>query len=552
MTADAVPVLEIRNLTVGLPPGSDRSLAVENVSLMLRSREILCIVGESGSGKSVTSFAVMGLLASALKPIGGEIRFAGSDLLKMTDAELRKLRGRRLAMIFQEPMTALNPTMKVGRLIEETLRIHTSLDRRRRRARILELMHLVNIPSPEVTRNRYPHQLSGGQRQRIMIAMALALEPALLIADEPTTALDVTTQAQILKLIRDIQQRSDMAVLLVTHDFGVVADIADRVAVMQGGKIVEQGTVHEVLGSPQHPYTRGLLAAIPGPMNREPRTSDPQAATVLDVVGLCKTYSSTTLGFSRRQTVAVDRVDLKIRRGETLAVVGESGSGKSTMARCISGLLDATLGTIEIDGNDVGTQARRRDIDSSRQVQIVFQDPNRSLDPRWTIGASMIEGMRNIGIPKAQALNNARSLLNKVGLDPAALDRYPHEFSGGQRQRICIARALSMAPKLLIADEAVSALDVSVQAQVLSLMSRLQREMQLSMLFITHDLRVAAQISDRIAVMYQGKIVEQGPALEVFNSPQHAYSRLLFGSAPGQGRLVLSSNPARPVTGGAG
>jgi peptide/nickel transport system ATP-binding protein len=552
MTADAVPVLEIRNLTVGLPPGSDRSLAVENVSLMLRSREILCIVGESGSGKSVTSFAVMGLLASAMKPIGGEIRFAGSDLLKMTDAELRKLRGRRLAMIFQEPMTALNPTMKVGRLIEETLRIHTSLDRRRRRARILELMHLVNIPSPEVTRNRYPHQLSGGQRQRIMIAMALALEPALLIADEPTTALDVTTQAQILKLIRDIQQRSDMAVLLVTHDFGVVADIADRVAVMQGGKIVEQGTVHEVLGSPQHPYTRGLLAAIPGPMNREPRTSDPQAATVLDVVGLCKTYSSTTLGFSRRQTVAVDRVDLKIRRGETLAVVGESGSGKSTMARCISGLLDATLGTIEIDGNDVGTQARRRDIDSSRQVQIVFQDPNRSLDPRWTIGASMIEGMRNIGIPKAQALNNARSLLNKVGLDPAALDRYPHEFSGGQRQRICIARALSMAPKLLIADEAVSALDVSVQAQVLSLMSRLQREMQLSMLFITHDLRVAAQISDRIAVMYQGKIVEQGPALEVFNSPQHAYSRLLFGSAPGQGRLVLSSNPARPVTGGAG
>jgi peptide/nickel transport system ATP-binding protein len=552
MTADAVPVLEIRNLTVGLPPGSDRSLAVENVSLMLRSREILCIVGESGSGKSVTSFAVMGLLASALKPIGGEIRFAGRDLLKMTDAELRKLRGRRLAMIFQEPMTALNPTMKVGRLIEETLRIHTSLDRRRRRARILELMHLVNIPSPEVTRNRYPHQLSGGQRQRIMIAMALALEPALLIADEPTTALDVTTQAQILKLIRDIQQRSDMAVLLVTHDFGVVADIADRVAVMQGGKIVEQGTVHEVLGSPQHPYTRGLLAAIPGPMNREPRTSDPQAATVLDVVGLCKTYSSTTLGFSRRQTVAVDRVDLKIRRGETLAVVGESGSGKSTMARCISGLLDATLGTIEIDGNDVGTQARRRDIDSSRQVQIVFQDPNRSLDPRWTIGASMIEGMRNIGIPKAQALNNARSLLNKVGLDPAALDRYPHEFSGGQRQRICIARALSMAPKLLIADEAVSALDVSVQAQVLSLMSRLQREMQLSMLFITHDLRVAAQISDRIAVMYQGKIVEQGPALEVFNSPQHAYSRLLFGSAPGQGRLVLSSNPARPVTGGAG
>lgn len=532
------PLLEIRELSVALPPGADRPLAVEGVNLKLYRRETLCIVGESGSGKSVTAFAIMGLLAKALKPVGGEIWFDNRDLLKACPAELRELRGNRMSMVFQEPMTALSPTMKVGRQIEETLRIHTRMSQAERRNRTLELMKLVNIPTPHLLSGRYPHQLSGGQRQRVMIAMALALEPALLIADEPTTALDVTTQAQILDLIKTIQQRSNAAVLFVTHDFGVVADIADRVVVMQSGRIVETGTVQEVLGAPQHAYTRSLLAAIPGLRNRANRTLDSNAANVLEVKHLSKVYSSTGLTLRRSETRAVEEANLVIRRGETLAIVGESGSGKSTMARCICGLIEPSSGTIEIEHNDLTTRSRSRNIDRNCLVQIVFQDPNRSLDPRWTVGRSMVEGMRNLGIAKGEAYQRAQRLMDRVGLSATALDRYPHEFSGGQRQRICVARAVSMQPRLLIADEAVSALDVSVQAQVLSLLAELQQEMQLSMLFITHDLRVAVQISDNIAVMYQGRIVEHGPALEIFARPQHDYSRRLFKSAPGQRQLL--------------
>jgi peptide/nickel transport system ATP-binding protein len=532
------PVLEIRDLSVALPPGADRPLAVEGVNLKLYPRETLCIVGESGSGKSVTAFAIMGLLAKALKPAGGEIWFDNRDLLKAGPAELRELRGNRMSMVFQEPMTALSPTMKVGRQIEETLRIHTRMSQAERRNRTLELMKLVNIPTPHLLSGRYPHQLSGGQRQRVMIAMALALEPALLIADEPTTALDVTTQAQILDLIKTIQQRSNAAVLFVTHDFGVVADIADRVAVMQSGRIVETGTVQEVLRAPQHAYTRSLLAAIPGLRNRANRTLDANAPNVLEVEHLSKVYRSTGLTLRRSETRAVEEANLVIRRGETLAIVGESGSGKSTMARCICGLIEPSSGTIEIERNDLTTRSRRRNIDRNRLVQIVFQDPNRSLDPRWTVGRSMVEGMRNLGIAKGEAYQRAQRLMDRVGLSATSLDRYPHEFSGGQRQRICVARAVSMQPRLLIADEAVSALDVSVQAQVLLLLAELQQEMQLSMLFITHDLRVAVQISDNIAVMYQGRIVEHGPALEIFARPQHDYSRRLFKSAPGQRQLL--------------
>jgi peptide/nickel transport system ATP-binding protein len=530
-------VLEIRNLAVSLPPGADRAFAVEDINLAIHPNEILCVVGESGSGKSVTAFAVMGLLAAAVKPVSGEIWFEGRDLLKLPAAELQALRGNRLSMIFQEPMTALSPAMKVGRQIEETLRIHTRMAAPARRARTLELMRLVNIPEPELLSRRYPHQLSGGQRQRIMIAMALALEPALLIADEPTTALDVTTQAQILAQIREIQQRSRTAVLFVTHDFGVVADIADRVAVMKSGRIVEHGLVKEVLGSPKHPYTQALLAAIPGPKNRVRRVPQAEAGSgdILKVTDLSKTYVSNPLSMRFRKTPAVSDVSLTIRRGETLAIVGESGSGKSTMARCISGLVDPTSGTITFEGSDLGAGLRGGARDRHRLMQIVFQDPNRSLDPRWTVGQSMMEGMRNLRISKAESRERAYRLIEKVGLSANTLDRYPHEFSGGQRQRICIARALSMQPKLLIADEAVSALDVSVQAQVLALFARIQRETQLSMLFITHDLRVAVQISDKIAVMHQGRIVEHGPALEVFANPKHDYSRQLFQSAPGQG-----------------
>ena len=527
----AEPVLDIRNLSVALPPGSDRSLAVDDVSLTVHPREILCIVGESGSGKSVTLFAIMGLLASKLRPVQGEILLSGRDLLTLSAGKISELRGKELAMIFQEPMTALNPTMKVGRQIEEALRIHTSMQSKQRRARALELMRLVNIPSPELLRERYPHQLSGGQRQRVMIAMALALEPVLLLADEPTTALDVTTQAQILDQIKEIQRRSGAAVLFVTHDIGVVAEIADRVIVMQSGKIVEQGAVEDVLRSPQHPYTKSLLAAVPSARNRVPRRSKLDAPEVLRVEGLSKSYASHGLWSGRpTPTRAVDNVDLVVRRGEIVSVVGESGSGKSTMARCVCGLLDYTDGRIAIEGYEPETRMRP----GQRPVQLIFQDPNRSLDPRWTVGKSMIEGMRNIGVGRAEAIERAADLLQKVGLQTSALDRYPHEFSGGQRQRICIARAISMQPRLLIADEAVSALDVSVQAQVLSLLTRLQDEMQLGILFITHDLHTAGQISDTIAVMHRGKIVEHGPALEILSNPQHEYSQRLFQAAPGR------------------
>jgi peptide/nickel transport system ATP-binding protein len=529
--APAQPALEIESLSIALPEGADRSLAVENVSLKLAPREILCVVGESGSGKSVMLFAIMGLLTSMLRTAQGSIRFFGRNILSLSSAEMRELRGNQLAMIFQEPMTALNPTMAIGRQIEETLRIHTQMDRTLRRARAIELMRLVNIPSPESLIARYPHQISGGQRQRVMIAMALALEPAVLLADEPTTALDVTTQAQILKQIREIQRRSNTAVLLVTHDIGVVAEIADRIIVMQSGKIVEQGSTQDVLQAPQHPYTQSLLAAVPGIRHRRPRQPTAGAPEILKVVDLSKSYPSA--GFWRRGPVrapAVDHVNLVVRQGETLSVVGESGSGKSTMARCICGLLNINHGTIAIDGINQEPEKRT----GAQPVQLIFQDPNRSLDPRWTVGKSMVEGMCNIGKPRADALERAGDLLEKVGLQRSALNRHPHEFSGGQRQRICIARALSMEPRLLIADEAVSALDVSVQAQVLALLAKLQEEMQLGLLFITHDLRTAVQISDHIAVMHNGNIVEYGPALDVFSNPQHAYSRQLFEASPGR------------------
>ncbi|RJF69512.1 ABC transporter ATP-binding protein [Rhodopseudomonas palustris] len=526
------PVLAVKGLTVPLPPGADRPFAVEDVSFEILPGEIVCVVGESGSGKSVSSFSIMGLLDPALRPSHGEIRFGDRDLLRLPDKELRALRGLAMSMIFQEPKTALSPTMTVGRQIEEPLRIHLRMTAAQRRARMRELLRLVNLPEPDKLARRYPHQLSGGQRQRVMIAMALALEPALLIADEPTTALDVTTQAQILAEIKQIQRRTNTAVLFVTHDFGVVADIADRVVVMQKGRIVEQGPVAAVLTAPTHDYTRSLMAAIPGVHNRTERAAPEQAPVILQLDGLSKTYPPS--GFAFRQTAhrALDNVNLVVRRGETLAVVGESGSGKSTMARCVSGLIPATAGSIEIDGRPIDAIGAG---ERARLLQFVFQDPNRSLDPRWTVGKSLSEGLRNLGVPRKQALDRASELMAKVGLGAAAVDRYPHEFSGGQRQRLCIARAISMEPRLLIADEAVSALDVSVQAQILKLLATLQKELQLSMIFVTHDLRVAVQISDRIAVMHQGQVVEIGPALEIFRNPQHAYSRRLFEALPGRG-----------------
>ncbi len=528
------PVLSVEGLSVRLPRGADREFAVEDISLEVGAGEIVCVVGESGSGKSVTAFTVMGLIPrDQLTPVAGRVMLGGEDLLRLSDRQLRRLRGEKMAMVFQEPMTALNPVMTVGDQIAEMLEIHTDLGGQARRERVLAVMADVNLPDPEATYAVYPHQLSGGQRQRIMIAMALALEPALLIADEPTTALDVTTQAQILALIRDIQRRHGTGVLFITHDFGVVAEIADRVVVMQEGRIVEQGDAAELLARPRQEYTRMLIDAVP---SLTPRAARPaaDAQPAIAVRGLDKTYG--TRGWLGRGRVvhAVRDVTFELRPGETLGVVGESGSGKSTVARCVVRLVEPTGGALLIDGEDIASLGEARMRPHRREVQIVFQDPYRSLNPRRTVGQSILEGPMNFGASRADALAKARELMRIVGLSPDALERFPHQFSGGQRQRISIARALAMEPRVLIADEAVSALDVSVQAQVLDLLDDVRRRFDLAMLFITHDLRVAAQICDRIMVMQEGRVVEEGLTAEVYAAPRSAYTRALLDAAPGR------------------
>ena len=538
MSDPAPPVLDLRDLTVRLPAGADRENAVEGVSFTVKPREILCVVGESGSGKSVTAHTVMGLLPrKQLRPTAGQILLQGEDLLQKSPAALRDLRGARMSMIFQEPMTALNPVMRIGEQIEEVLQIHTGMSARERRTRVIEVMDAVKLPEPERLVSTYPHQLSGGQRQRVMIAAALALEPALLIADEPTTALDVTTQAQILKLMKDIQRSHGTAILFITHDFGVVAEIADRVVVMQHGRVVEQGETLPLLKAPEDAYTRMLISSVPSitpPARPSKAPSEAGAPVVLETKALSKTYRSGGFFQKAREVRAAHEVDLTVRRGETLGIVGESGSGKSTVARCIVRLIDPSGGQVLIDGEDIAGLSAGRLRAHRRDVQIVFQDPYRSLNPRRTVGASIVEGPMNFGLARAAALDRARDLMGLVGLDPTSLDRFPHQFSGGQRQRICIARALAMEPEVLIADEAVSALDVSVQAQVLALLDDVRRRFDLAMLFITHDLRVAAQICDRIAVMYRGEVVEEGLAAEVFRQPRHDYTRALFDAAPGR------------------
>jgi peptide/nickel transport system ATP-binding protein len=535
---DHPPVLEVKGLSVTLPEGADRKYAVEDISLTVGRGEIVCVVGESGSGKSVTAQTVMGLIPrKELTPVAGEALLQGEDLLKKSESDLRELRGVKMAMIFQEPMTALNPVMRVGDQIGEMLEIHTQMPASERRARIIEVMNDVGLPDVNQMIDSYPHQLSGGQRQRIMIAMALALEPALLIADEPTTALDVTTQAQILDLIKDIQVRHGTGVLFITHDFGVVAEIADRVVVMQNGKVVEQGTADQVLNKPREPYTKMLIGSVPS-MVPPKRKAITKGEPILAARALEKIYGSTGWFGSGRVVHAARQVELEVRRGETLGVVGESGSGKSTVARCIVRLIDPTSGEVLIDGTNIAKMSQSELRSYRRDVQVVFQDPYRSLNPRRTVGQSIIEGPMNFGISHAEAMSRAGKLMEIVGLSATALDRFPHQFSGGQRQRICIARALAMEPKVLIADEAVSALDVSVQAQVLKLLDDVRKQFDLAMLFITHDLRVAAQICDRIMVMQHGEVVEQGATASVYAKPQHAYTRQLLEAAPGQGAFA--------------
>jgi peptide/nickel transport system ATP-binding protein len=445
-----------------------------------------------------------------------------------------------MSMIFQEPMTALNPVMTCGDQIDEVLAQHTKLTPAERRKKVLDIVREVLLPDPERMVASYPHQLSGGQRQRIMIAMALVLDPVLLIADEPTTALDVTTQAQILKLVLDLQKRHGAGVLFITHDFGVVAEVAQRVAVLRLGDMVEVGDKHDVLQRPQHNYTRMLIAAVPT-LHLKQRDNDAGAPIVLRVKGLEKTYLDKGWFGPHRTVHAAKDVNLEIRRGQTLGIVGESGSGKSTVARCVVRLIDPSGGQVVLHpdqdggGDDIAMMSAGRLRPLRKRVQIVFQDPYRSLNPRRTVAQAMVEGPVNYGLSHAEAMTRARQLLQLVRMDASAMDRYPHQFSGGQRQRICIARALMMEPELLIADEAVSALDVSVQAQVLQLFEEIRGRLNLAMLFITHDLRVASQVCDHLAVMSKGQVVEYGPAHQVFGAPQHEYTRALFAAAPGRG-----------------
>jgi peptide/nickel transport system ATP-binding protein len=531
---DAKTVLDISDLVVSLPPAAKAKPVLNGISLTIRQGETVCLVGESGSGKSVTSLAVMGLLPKdALFVTGGSISLSGTDLLAQSPGAMQDIRARRVAMIFQEPMTALNPVLRVGEQIEEVLESHTKLPADERRRRVIDIMEQVHLPDVERVYRSYPHQLSGGQRQRIMIAMALVLEPELLIADEPTTALDVTTQKQILSLIAELQEKHGTAVLFITHDMGVVAEIADSVYVMNHGDMVEHAPIETLLRDPKKDYTRKLLAAVPSLTPRAARPA-PGGDPVLRVEQLNMVYGGGGLFKRHPGTHAAKAVTFDVARGRTLGIVGESGSGKSTVARCIMRLIQPTSGAIRLRDSDIAQLTRKQLKPHRQHLQVVFQDPFRSLNPRWTVGRSLVEGPVNYGQSPAAARERAAELMEIVGLPRDSLDRYPHQFSGGQRQRIAIARAVAMEPDVLVADEAVSALDVSVQAQVLDLLDELQEKLGITIVFITHDLRVAAQICDDVLVMQRGVVVEQGAAADVLANPQHDYTRSLIEAAPGR------------------
>ncbi len=525
------PVISVAGLSVALPPGGDRPFAVKEVGFSVAPGETVCLVGESGSGKSVVAQALMGMLPPQLAQTAGRVTFQGADLPPQRDPGYARLRSARMAMIFQDASASLDPLIRVGRQLEEIAQVH-GMGRAERRARVAETLRAVRLRDPDRIARSYPHQLSGGQAQRIVIAGVLLLNPALLIADEPTTALDVTTQAEILTLIRDLQRERGTAVLFITHDFGVVSDIADRIVVMQAGLVVEQGPAPRVLARPEHPYTAALLAAAT--KQASPRAPGGAAARpILEAAHIGLTYR---LGgpFNRRSIEAVRDVSLTLQKGRTLAVVGESGSGKSSLARCLLRLEPFQSGTLTFDGQDI-THVGGAELRSlRRRIQVVLQDPFGALNPRQSVGAAIAEGPILHGMPKAQAMERAAELLSLVNLAPQAINRFPHEFSGGQRQRICIARALALDPELLIADEAVSALDVSVQAQILDLFADLQRRLGFAMVFITHDLRVARAIADDVIVMQHGRVVEQGPVERVFGAPSELYTRALLEAAPGR------------------
>ena len=589
-------ILTVQNLTVDFRSRRGDTRAVAGISFEVNRGEVVAIVGESGSGKSVTSLALLGLLAKPAAHIeSGTAQFASEklgevDLLRLSETELQQVRGNDISMIFQEPMTSLNPVLTCGSQVVEALRLHTALTPAQAEARTIELFTEAQLPRPAAIFKNYPHEISGGQKQRVMIAMAMACRPALLIADEPTTALDVTVQARILDLIRDLRREHDTAVLFITHDLGVVAEIADRILVMYRGRVVEQGTVLDIFTRPQHPYTRGLLAcrprlsigkarlpvvsdfmavdaagnlvarpenpetAAPTQLRSETATSKPfpveqnlrSTATapgpLLQVENL-QVYFPVRKGFFARKTEfvkAVDDVSFTIYPGETVGLVGESGCGKTTLGRALLRLTEPTGGRILFEGTNLArlpaVELRHR----RREFQLVFQDPYAALNPMLTVGEAILEPLRvhGVGGSRAEQQARVRELLRTVGLSDDAEQRYPHEFSGGQRQRICIARALALRPKLIVCDESVSALDVSVQAQVLNLLNDLKRELGITYLFITHDLSVARFMSDRLLVMSQGRLVESGPAAEVYAHPQNPYTQQLLAAIP-------SDDPAR-------
>ncbi len=531
-------LLEVKNLAIEFHTAQGTVHALVGVDYHLDRGETLALLGESGSGKSVSAAAIMNILDTPPGYItGGEILFEGKDLLTMSAAERRRINGDRIAIIFQDPLAHLNPVYTVGFQIEEALRAHRSMGRRAAKERAITLLDHVGIPDPARRVDDYPHRFSGGQRQRVMIAMALALRPDVLIADEPTTALDVTVQAQILELLKQLQAETGMGLLLITHDLGVVADVADRVAVMHRGRIVEGGTVREVFKAPSEDYTRRLLAAIPGRGPLEAARSPRSAAVLLEVRDLCKHFPITA-GLMRRQTGevvrALDGVSFEVGAAETLGIVGESGSGKSTLARTLLRLEEPTSGEARFHGDRIFTLEADRLLAFRRAFQVVFQDPFASLNPRMTVFNIISEpwAIHRDVLPRARWRDKAAELLERVGMEPGHLRRYPHQFSGGQRQRIAIARALALEPELIICDEAVSALDVSIQAQVIELLKELRDDFGLSYLFIAHDLAVVRDLADRVAVMQSGKIVELGTCEQIFERPQHPYTQALLAASP--------------------
>jgi peptide/nickel transport system ATP-binding protein len=537
------PLLEVEDLRVEFSTEGGVVHAVNGVSFALAQGRTLGIVGESGSGKSVCALSAMGLIRAEGAHVGGRIQFEGVDLLTLTERRMRALRGNELAMVFQDPLSSLHPLYRVGVQIVEAIRAHREVSRRAAREQTIALLELVGIPEPSRRVDAYPHELSGGMRQRAMIAMALANEPKLLIADEPTTALDVTVQAQILALLRRLREELGMALLLITHDLGVVAEMADEIAVMQAGLIVERGSAEQVLSTPRHPYTRGLLRSSPtlerDDQNR--REAVAPAPPLLQVRDLVKRFPITRGVVFQRQVAHVEAVagiSFELRRGEALGLVGETGCGKSTTARLIMRLLEPTDGEIRFEGHDIAHLRGQALKAARREMQIVFQDPYSSLNPRKTAGSIVGEPFAIHGLhpDRAERRRVVGELLDRVGLRPEHHNRYPHEFSGGQRQRIGIARALALRPKLLIADEPVSALDVTIQAQILELLRELQRELGLTLLLISHDLAVVRQMADRVAVMRAGKIVELAPNETLYSSPAHPYTRELLASVPGAGR----------------